>query len=551
MILMSGYSELFKESLKFFHPFLGLENWKYTVALPAFIHSASAGYTAYYLANIVNPDVSERAFLIGLLHDFYQKTRKEVEGLREFVKKFVDDEKVLQAINYNLAENPSLMPELGWIVKFSDMIQAMDMNVLEMMRLVQKVSEVYKKPLYTYFITVTLPQIGARSAIMKAALSKIPEESLVLLSKDGAYVITDQPLEMPIKVDIKDIRSALPQSVRDNWNENVKDSELLKDFFEEGKPAVYTEGMFYNVVIDGVEIGKNPQNNCFTCGLPAPKLYTPQAYGYALYSKSNNEKWSPKVRPLTNLNAVFSKRSKKYGICFWCAYDAAYLTTTSLGSTPKGEKHFLVGYFTRIVPKTFVDDISKLLGANLDLNEVGGVKLDEFEQGFEDWVNFVDKFLNNLSGKTASVIVDYSSALVVRDFGYSMKEGKLVNLLGDDPHLGFVKLLPSLATLAMASMFYPLKVTLLPDQVIPDRMISYGRSFLMLEYSPKENTTLPPKTLALLHCLKNYEEERKRMDILDMGPELTDVALNSICPKLGESITFFKSDMYKFYGVEK
>jgi hypothetical protein len=550
---MTGFSDTFTEALKLFHPFLGAENWKYSATLPAFLHSASAAYTAYSLANIVNPDLSETAFYAALLHDFYQKVHKEVTGLREFVKGFVDDKEALDAINYNLAENPDVMPDLGWLVWFGDMVQAKDMNVVEMERLVQKVSEKYKKKLYTYFITVTLPQIGTRSALMNAALSKIPEDSLVLLSKDGAYVITDKQLQMPLTVDINDIRFALPESIKDSWAET--DPALLEDF-ENGEPKVYTEGMFYNLAIQGFDVGSKPEKVCLTCGLPAPKLYAPQAYGYALYSRSNNEKWSPKVKPLTNLNADFSKRNRKYGMCFWCAYDSAYLANNSFTSARSEEKHFLVGYFTRLVPKKLVDDLAMLLGANVDFREVGGIDLDDFEQGFEDWVSFVDSLTGKgiFQGKTMSVIVDYSSALVVRDFGSVVKNGKRSYLLGDEPILGFVKLLPSLATLAMVSMFYPLKVTLLPDQVIPDRVISYGKSFAMLEYNPyypKENTSLPPVTLALLHCLKVYSEERERMEVLDMSPEFTKVALHSICPKLGESLTFFKSDMKRFYGVRR
>lgn len=552
---MEKYSDLFIEALKLFHPYLGLENWKYTATLPAFVHSASAGYTAYQLANIVNPDLAETAFYAALLHDFYQKAKSEVTGLRELVKDFVDDRKALEAINYNLAENPDLDRDLGWLIWFADMVQARDLNVVEMDSLVQKVSMNYKdkcnKTLRTYFITVTLPQIGTRSAIMNAALSKVPEESLVLLSKDGAYVITDQQLDVPIKVDISDIRFSLPPSIKDTWKEDFP--ELLDDF-EQGNPEVYIEGMFYNVSLEGFRIGNNSQRICLTCGLPAPKLYAPQAYGYALYSKSNNEKWSPKVRPLTNLNRDFNKKSGKYGMCFWCAYDSAYLASNSFAASKNEEKHFLVGYFTRVVPKRLVDELAMLLGANIDYNEVGGISLEDFEEGLQDWTSFVESKLLNMQQKPMAVIIDYSSALVVRDFGSSVKNGKKTYLLGDEPILGFVKLLPSLATLTMFSMFYPLKVTLLPDQVIPDRVISYGKPFAMLEYipySPTKNTTLPPMTLSLLHCLKKYEDERNRMEILKMDPEFTKVALNSICPQLGESLAFFKSDMKRYYGVRR
>lgn len=263
--MSQNIDELFMKALEAYHPFISSENWKYSDVLTAFIHSVSAAYSAYKLSLVLgkDDDFAEKAFFIGLFHDFYQKFGKKVEDLREVVKMFVDDKEVLEGINYNLAENPDLNPKFGKIVWFADMMQSSNMSFLDLFNLVKKVDP----SLNAYFFTVSLPQIGTRSAIMKKVVEKVEEmtdNSLIVLTKDGVVVITKKDIELPIRVNWDELK--IPRD-GEEWAEIEKrDKELINDFFDKGKPSANFKGFFYNVEVDGIE-HKEGGERCFLCGI--------------------------------------------------------------------------------------------------------------------------------------------------------------------------------------------------------------------------------------------------------------------------------------------
>ncbi len=535
-------SELFTRALEAFHPFIGSENWKFSDVLTAFTHSASAAFSAYKLSLVLgkDDDFAEKAFFLGLFHDFYQKFGREVEGLRSLVKLFVDDKEVLEGINYNLAENPSLNPRFGKIIWFADMLQSSNMSFLEVFNLVKKVDPSLK----TYFFTVSLPQVGTRSAIMKEAVRKIEEvdsPSLIILTKDGIVVVTKEEINTPIKVSWEKLK--IPRE-NEEWSKlEKKDKDLINDFFNNGKPSANSKGFFFNVEVEGID-DEEGEEKCLLCGIESPKLYAPQAYGYALYSKAGNERWSPKIRPLSNLHDRFDK---KYGICFWCAYDSLYLSKHSFASAKGQSKYFLVGYFTRPTPKEVADNFSFLLGLNIDFKTVGGVSLDDVEDGLFNWREFVNKRITNMSGENMETILDYSSAMMLRDFGSVIREGKRSYILGDQPINGFVDLLPSLSALLLISSFYPVKISLHPDQVIERRMITFGKPFTLFDYDPARESKLPPFTLSLLFSSRLLEE-KERFDLLDFDFSLTKALLPSVNPRLSEAINAFKFKPEVYYN---
>ncbi|BDC17496.1 hypothetical protein [Acidianus sp. HS-5] len=539
--MSQNFDELFVTALEAYHPFIGSENWKYSDVLTAFTHSVSAAYSAYKLSLVLgkDDDFAEKAFFMGLFHDFYQKFGKEVEGLREVVKMFVDDNEVLEGINYNLAENPSLNPKFGKIIWFADMMQSSNMSFLELFNLVRKVDP----SLNAYFFTVSLPQVGTRSAIMKEVVKKLDDYvTLTVLTKDGVVVITKSEIVVPIKVSWEDIK--IPRE-SDEWSEvEKKDEDLINDFFGNGKPKANSKGFFFNVEVEGIEDEEGEGDRCLLCGIDSPKLYVPQAYGYALYSKANNEKWSPKIKPLSNLHDRFDK---KYGICFWCAYDSLYLSKHSLAANKGQTKYFLLGYFTRPTPKEVAENLAILLGSNVDTRAIGGISLDEVEDGLFSWRNFVHKVIPNMTGDRMETILDYSSAMVLRDFGTTFEQGKRKYLLGDQPIKGFVDLLPSLSALLLISSFYPVKVTLHPDQVIERRILSFGKPIAVFDYDPSKESLskLPPYTLSLLFSSRLVDN---RFDILDFDSSLTTALLSSVNPRLAEAVKGFKSDPKVYYN---
>ncbi|MUM65970.1 hypothetical protein D1867_12190 [Acidianus infernus] len=540
--MSQNIDELFMNALEAYHPFIGSENWKYSDVLTAFIHSVSAAYSAYKLSLVLgnDDDFAEKAFFIGLFHDFYQKFGKKVEDLREVVKMFVDDKEVLDGINYNLAENPSLNPKFGKIVWFADMMQSSNMSFLDLFNLVKKVDP----SLNAYFFTVSLPQIGTRSAIMKKVVEKVEEmtdNSLIVLTKDGVVVITNKDIELPIRVNWDELK--IPRDGGE-WAEIEKrDKELINDFFGNGKPSANFKGFFYNVEVDDIE-HKEGGERCFLCGIESPKLYVPQAYGYALYSKASNEKWSPKVEPLSNLHYKFDK---KYGICFWCAYDALYLSKHSFAASRGQTKYFLVGYFTRPTPKEVAENFSILLGINVDFKTVGNVRLDEIENDLYSWRDFVHDVIPNMAGDRMETILDYSSAMILRDFGSIYREGKRSYLLREQPIKGFVELIPSLSALLLISSFYPVKVTPHPDQVIERRILTFGKPFPIIDYDPAMEDKLPPFSLSLLFSSRLLEE-KDRFDLMDFDFSLTTTLLSSVNPRIAEAIKGFKSKPKVYYN---
>lgn len=542
--MSQSFDEFFINALEAYHPFIGSENWKYRDVLTAFVHSVSAAYSAYKLSLVLgkDDDFAEKAFFMGLFHDFYQKFGKEVEDLRNVVKLFVDDKEVLEGINYNLAENPSLNPKFGKIIWFGDMMQSSNMSFIELFNLAKKVDPSLK----TYFFTVSLPQIGTRSAIMKKAVEEVEEKtenSLIVLTKDGVVVITKEDIELPIKVSWDELK--IPRQEGEWADVEKKDEELINDFFGDGKPSANFKGFFYNVDVEGIE-DEEGDERCLLCGTESPKLYVPQAYGYALYSKANNEKWSPKVKPLSNLHDRFDK---KYGICFWCAYDALYLSKHSFAVSKGQTKYFLVGYFTRPTPKEVAENFSILLGLNVDFKTVGGVSLDEVEDGLYNWREFVHDVIPEMAGDRMETILDYSSAMILRDFGSTFREGKRTYLLGNQPINGFIDLTPSLSALLLISSFYPVKVTPHPDQVIERRILTFGKPFALFDYDPsrERESKLPPYTLSLLFSSRLLEE-KDRFDLLDFDYSLTTTLLSSVNPRVAEAIKGFKSNPEVYYN---
>lgn len=144
-------------------------------------------------------------------------------------------------------------------------------------------------------------------------------------------------------------------------------------------------------------------------------------------------------------------------------------------------------------------------------------------------------------------ILDYSSAMVLRDFGTTFEQGKRKYLLGDQPIKGFVDLLPSLSALLLISSFYPVKVTLHPDQVIERRILSFGKPIAVFDYDPSKESLskLPPYTLSLLFSSRLVDN---RFDILDFDSSLTTALLSSVNPRLAEAVKGFKSDPKVYYN---
>ena len=135
---------LIERALLAFHPFLGLRCWKYHKPLSAFLHSLSVAYTARGFYELVNPEDDEGievAFYAGLVHDYAQKSGFSKEVCVKIVKQMLSDYQayivraVLDSLNYNIAENPSIRlgkypRELTYCIWLADRIQGRDIQSL-------------------------------------------------------------------------------------------------------------------------------------------------------------------------------------------------------------------------------------------------------------------------------------------------------------------------------------------------------------------------------------------------------------------------------------
>ena len=539
---MSDVSKsLFGEAQSMFHPFMGVLNWKYKEVLPAFIHSASAAMTAYKLTRLLteDDDKAEKAFYIGLFHDLYQKFGTTVEGLRDFLKSKVDDKDVLMAVNYNLAENPDLH-QLGGAVWFGDMIQSSSTYTTDLIPLLRRASKLLNsgKELRTYFLSVYLPQLGTRSAIMERALQSFSDD-LILVTGEGSLIITDREVEMPVVVDFRDV--AIRDFVTDEGLASKPEGEKLqRDVRGEAEPllSASTSSLFVNVRLEGVE-WRDKGDRCLFCGLETPFKYPTQGYGYALYASASNERWNPKIRPLINLHSDV----KKYPTCFYCNYDAAYLSKKTFSS--REAKTFLQLHFTKPTPIEVIKGVGEVFGSNLAYGKLGDISLDEVIDLFRQWESPMEKV--KLKGVSPPVIMDFSTATIVRDLGHYYEGGELKNFRGDLLDT-FIGLMPSIGALLLLSQAYPSKITFVPDQVVERRVLFPARSLPLLDYDPsvREFTEMPLQTLLAMMSLR-LADDKGKLDALRTDFRYTSVVLSSWEPELKQDIKSFKHNPKKFY----
>ncbi|WP_170254165.1 hypothetical protein, partial [Acidianus ambivalens] len=172
---------------------------------------------------------------------------------------------------------------------------------------------------------------------------------------------------------------------------------------------------------------------------------------------------------------------------------------------------------------------------------------DEVEDGLYNWREFVNKVIPEMAGDRMETILDYSSAMILRDFGSTIREGKRTYLLGNQPINGFIDLTPSLSALLLISSFYPVKVTPHPDQVIERRILTFGKPFALVDYDPSRVSKLPPYTLSLLFSSRLLEE-KDRFDLLDFDFSLTTALLSSVNPRVAEAVKGFKSNPEVYYN---
>ena len=584
--------EELKPALRLFHPYLGLQNWKYHENLSAFTHSLSTAYHTRGLYRVLTrcgagASREDLAFHAGLVHDLAQKAGElgfDPNARRRLLERAYHDHspslvKVLSTIvaGLNLAENPQMSiggdRMLSIALRLADLLQARGVDSL--FQAIGLLEPLRSRGLLDYTIySVGLPQPAVRALISTLAVSRAVEHvetqtscaPHVILTREGAIVVhpPDAGLHKMLRpltlrwdeLRIEGVETQLLDE-RDTkvWSKKLSQykerlyASLSLTYPKQDKPVLHqeVEGALLNIRLDGVQYSSDGDKHCLSCGLPLPKggEMPAQLLGYSLYSKAVTEMWNNRYRPHVNMNRLYTSRSPPR-VCLLCVMDALLsldLLARERSAAGGRPRHYLVYTFTKPAPLELLNLTSTLMmSPQFTVTEkgpaVGRFALSELPEILSKWLEHADEIhefivsMQSPQGVLDYTMTDLSTATVFKEAGvYRARDGSIRYLFTKEPHKDLARLTPYVGGLLILTQSFPYKIAPTVDPLIPDALLGLPFNAPLVTYPPREMTRLPPYTASLLASLHTVAEASDRLRLLEEPPGFAPVLLLSLEPK--------------------
>ena len=540
-------TEIVRTALTLYHPFIGLVSWKYAVPASALYHSLSVAVIAGSIAELLTTDDDEINLAIhgGLVHDLYHKGRsissfggltKEVGG--KIIAKILSDKKldekvikeVLESVNYNVAENPSIWsfkhPVASLSMWLADRIasshSALDIYYMILHERAKqgRLDNEQRKLLDTITVDIMsleIPQIVLRSFIYGGFITKLGEEMyeefVPIIARDG-LVILRKSSNSSISISLYDILQRIIDltQIDDIINDTCKREkcrERLKQLKSKISEILCDEA-FRNSIFTTLDIKlaisncRGTKYKCMICGSSIHDVaFHPGVVGYLLYGKTSVERWNPRLPAITckgmNLNRLMQAEWKKFGVvvCPLCAFDALQIRETLVGDKLLSADYIIQLYFTLPTHYDLARRMAyithKVIAGNR--SELSEISVDEVLVNRERFIETVANLSSEAPREAKLLDATWITYLV---FIESELEGW---------EKDFAYYLPSMARAILFTGMYPLKFTRKPDPHVGDRLIM--PTYPLYDYSLVHEglRELTPLVVLTLYMINGLDEE--------------------------------------------